>query len=363
MNKEIKPNFPSKKENSKYKILDLFCGAGGFSCGFDMCEDFHTEVALDFEPNAVKTFQRNFPEAKCVCGDITSAEVKEEIIKEAKARGVNIIIGGPPCQGFSSANRHEKELSDPRNKLFFEYLSILKEIQPEVFLIENVKEILTKDNGYAKDRIIEITSELGYEVNVKVLLASDYGVPQDRRRAVFVGIRKDIGKKFDFDTMVKSDRKYTVYDAIGDMFYTDKKIENNLLDKIRDTTEPLQNNIKPVHNEKVIERMKHVPQGGNWKDVPEELWDTKRDNRHSSAYRRLNFKEPSITIDTGHMNYFHPVEHRTPTVRESARLQSFPDSFIFEGNTGAQLRQVGNAVPPLMSNTIANAIKKLLEEN
>ena len=109
--------------------------------------------------------------------------------------------------------------------------------------------------------------------------------------------------------------------------------------------------------------MKYVPQGGNWKDVPPELWDTQRDNRHSSAYKRLSFNEPSITIDTGHMNYFHPIFHRVPTVRESARLQSFPDSFIFCGNQGEQYRQVGNAVPPLMAKEIAKEIMRILKEH
>jgi DNA (cytosine-5)-methyltransferase 1 len=111
----------------------------------------------------------------------------------------------------------------------------------------------------------------------------------------------------------------------------------------------------------VIERIKCVPQGGNWKDVPSYLWETQRDNRHSSAYRRLDFKEPSITIDTGHMNYFHPVENRVPTVRESARLQSFPDSFVFKGTQTQQYRQVGNAVPPLLSRAIANELLKLIK--
>ena len=122
----------------------------------------------------------------------------------------------------------------------------------------------------------------------------------------------------------------------------------------------LENHNPRFPNEKVIERMKHVPEGGNWKDVPSELWDTQRDNRHSSAYKRLSSNEPSITIDTGHMNYFHPLYHRIPTVRESARLQSFPDNFVFLGNQGAQFRQVGNAVPPLLAKALGEAVKKMI---
>lgn len=235
-------------------------------------------------------------------------------------------------------------------------------LRPKVFVIENVKEILTKNNGYAKNRIIEITSELGYQVNVDILVASDYGVPQNRRRAIFVGVRNDVGPRFDFDSMKKVSKKLTVYDAIADICYPDQHITNSFLNYAKDS-EVLYNHDIVYPNDKVVERMKYVPQGGNWKDVPEHLWDTQRDNRHSSAYKRLRFDEPSITIDTGHMNYFHPVEHRVPTVRESARLQSFPDSFIFCGNKGEQFRQVGNAVPPLLSKAIAEQVMRILKEN
>ena len=123
------------------------------------------------------------------------------------------------------------------------------------------------------------------------------------------------------------------------------------------------NHEKKYPNKDVQERMKHVPQGGNWRDVPPELWKVQRNNRHSSAYKRLNENEPSITIDTGHMNYFHPIYNRVPTVRESARLQSFPDDFVFVGTPTSQLRQVGNAVPPLMAKAVANLIKEQLDKN
>ena len=133
----------------------------------------------------------------------------------------------------------------------------------------------------------------------------------------------------------------------------------------KDTNNPIANHNPKYPSEKVLKRISYVPQGGNWQNVPKELWDTQRNNRHSSAYKRLSFDEPSITIDTGHMNYFHPIENRTPTVRESARIQSFPDSFIFEGNQSEQLRQVGNAVPPLLAKAIAKQILKVIskEEN
>lgn len=348
----------NKRKNKKLEVLDLFCGAGGLSYGFKLA-GFSIVGGVEWDKAAMETHSTNFKSKFEFCGDIK--EISDEtIIKNLK--GVDVIIGGPPCQGFSSANRHEKEKDDPRNKLFFEYLRFIRILHPKVFVIENVKEILTKDNGFAKNRIIEITEELGYSVNVEVLNASEYGVPQVRRRAIFVGIASDLGCKFDFNNLTKVSKPVTVYEAIGDICYPDQNIKNKFLNYAKDT-DVLYNHNPKKPNDKVIERMKHVPQGGNWKDVPPELWDTQRDNRHSSAYKRLSFNEPSITIDTGHMNYFHPIFHRVPTVRESARLQSFPDSFIFCGNQGEQYRQVGNAVPPLMAKEIAKEIMRILKEH
>lgn len=341
---------------NKLNVLDLFCGAGGLSLGFQLT-GFKIVGGVEWDKAAMETHSKNFKSKFEYCGDIKNI-TNEQIEKELN--GVDVIIGGPPCQGFSAANRHEKEDDDPRNKLFFEYLRFVRILKPKAFVIENVRQILTKDKGYAKNRILEITEELGYNVDVRVLLASDYGVPQDRRRAIFVGIRKDIGKAFDFDSMEKKSL-VTVYDAIGDICYPERNISNDFLNYAKDNNGRLENHNPKFPNEKVQKRMSFVPQGGNWHDVPTELWNRQRDNRHSSAYRRLDFKEPSITIDTGHMNYFHPVENRIPTVRESARLQSFPDSFIFYGNQGQQFRQVGNAVPPLMAKAIATQLYKILK--
>lgn len=342
---------------SKYKVLDLFCGAGGLSLGFKLA-GFKIVGGVEWDMAAMETHRHNFNCEFEFCGDIKKVPDKE--IKE-KLGKVDVIVGGPPCQGFSSANRHEKEEKDPRNKLFFEYLRFVKIIKPKAFVIENVRQILTKDNGYARDRIIQITEELGYNVTFDVLLASEYGVPQDRRRAIFVGIRKDLNCTFNFDELDRTKHIVTVYDAIGDICYPDRDITNEFLKYARNNRGVLLNHNPKFPNAIVQYRISYVPQGGNWKDVPPELWETQRDNRHSSAYKRLSFSEPSITIDTGHMNYFHPVLNRIPTVRESARLQSFPDNFEFCGNQGEQYRQVGNAVPPLMARAIAKKLKQLLD--
>lgn len=231
-------------------------------------------------------------------------------------------------------------------------------------------QILTKNNGFAKESILRITDELGYNVESRILKSEDYGVPQCRRRCFFVGISKEYNISFNFDKMKPIFSNTTVHDAIADLEELENGSNINTLKNIKRT--PLQdyyydssndciNNHKPSkHKQIVIDRIKYVPQGGNWKDVPEYMWDTKRDNRHSSAYRRLDYSKPSITIDTGHMNYFHPIFHRVPTVRESARIQTFTDDFVFIGTITQQLRQVGNAVPPLMAQSIATEIKNIL---
>lgn len=342
-----------------YKVLDLFSGAGGLSLGFKLA-GFNIIGAIDFNLDAIKTHKKNFYNSLSIHTDITS--ISEGFIKE-NFKNVDVIIGGPPCQGFSNANKWQKLEDDPRNKLFFEFIKFVEVLKPRVVLIENVKGILTKNGGFARKSIVTILEKLGYKVSFSTLIASDYGVPQKRTRAFFVATLENV---FKFENLIKSEKVYTVKDAISDLYLLEKnhniKLKystNSLVSFLRDSK--LITNHEPKYpNEEVINRIKLVPQGGNWKDVPASLWKKQRTNRHSSAYKRLDENSPSITIDTGHMKYFHPLFNRVPTVRESARLQSFPDSFVFEGSITSQYRQVGNAVPPLLSLAIANEIKKLL---
>lgn len=339
----------------KLKVLDLFSGAGGLSLGF-LKAGYEIIGAVDFDHDAIETHRHNFDSLFEFHGDITN--ITSDFIKD-NLSNVEIIIGGPPCQGFSSANRYESDEEDPRNKLFYEYLRFVEIINPSAFVIENVPGILTKENGYAKNRINQITTELGYNVRSKILDASKYGVPQTRKRAFFIGIRKDYKEIFSFDEIEEVDKVVTVEEALANISTSPLTINKEYRDFVFDSAKKIiENHEKTLHNEKVLERIKYVPQGGNWRDVPENLWDTQRENRHSSAYRRLSNKSPSITIDTGHMNYFHPIENRIPTVRESARIQSFPDSFVFKGSKGAQYKQVGNAVPPLLAYKIAKELLK-----
>jgi len=384
----------------EYKVLDLFCGAGGLSLGFEMAK-FETtgfEVArfqiiggIEFNKDAMDTHESNFPNGYNICRDISSIS-DEEIIE--KFEKVDVIIGGPPCQGFSAGNMHQtQEEREEKNKLFYQFIRFIKLLKPQCFVMENVPQILTRNNGYAKEEILKIMKEeLGYTVNIKVLDASNFGVPQRRRRAFFVGFKD--GTDFDFKSLETSSL-VTVKEAIGDLEEFDKEFHKNTLENLEKKDFPLDDSYKKAFKEnikkseeftisktltlkksekeitshnirypkiEVQERMIGVPEGGNWRDVKDEKWVNHRLNRHSSAYRRLESDKPSVTIDTGHMNYFHYKFNRVPTVRESARLQSFPDSFKFTGTATSQFRQVGNAVPPLLAKAIANKIIKILEE-
>lgn len=165
------------KKPSEFKILDLFCGAGGLSWGMDKNPYFKTMVALDFDENAANTFKKNMPYAEVVVGDITDSKIKENIVSLAKKTGVNMIVGGPPCQGYSMKGK-KLGLQDPRNFLFREYLDLVQRLQPDVFVIENVKGLLLSANGWFKDQIVSTIEKLGYTVRFGILNAANFGVPQ-----------------------------------------------------------------------------------------------------------------------------------------------------------------------------------------
>lgn len=354
----------------KYTVIDLFSGCGGISEGFKETGRFEIVGGVEFDELASKTFKYNFPNSKAIHGDITKIDVKETGFQD-----VDVIVGGPPCQGFSALNRWNKDLEeDPRNKLFYEFLRFVSEIKPKAILIENVRQILTSKDGYARKKICELLENMGYNVCYSVLDSSDYGVPQNRKRAFFVGIKKEIGN-FEFESMKKFYQpKVTVEDALSDIYdieevaktdtngygYKLGPIKSEYQKVMRDGDE-LNNHFIYYPVQSVQDKMKFVPEGGNWKNVPENMFKTQRSNRHSNYLKRLDSKSQSITIDTGHNVYFHPKYDRVPTVRESARIQSFPDKFTFLGNKGQQLRQVGNAVPPLLAKALASGIAEVLD--
>lgn len=349
------------RQKKKPTCIDLFCGCGGLSKGFELA-GFEIVGGIDFNESAIKTFNHNFKNGKGICCDILNAD-KQFILSEFKnLRNVDVIIGGPPCQGFSSANRYNREADDPRNKLFFEFIKFVDIAKPKAVVIENVRGIITKNKGYAKDRITEIFKERGYEVAHQILNASSFGVPQKRLRNFFVMTKKI---QFDFSLLKQVEKPFTVAEAISDLYayeqgktYENPISPNAYVAYLRKKASGLLNHDIRYPAEIVQKRISFVQQGHNWQDVPKELWPRQRDNRHSSAYKRLSEDQPSVTIDTGnnHSNYFHPLFNRIPTVREAARLQSFPDNFEFIGNRSEQYRQVGNAVPPLLAKAIADVL-------
>ena len=354
---------------ANYKILDLFCGAGGFSYGMEKNPHFETVIALDNDRYAGETFKKNMPKAEVIIGDITNNDTKKSIMEKAKKTGVNMIIGGPPCQGYSMKGK-KLGLKDPRNFLFREYLSFVEELKPDVFVIENVKGLLSASNGWFKDEIIKAIDELGYTVDYGVLNASEYGVPQARERAIFICSRHN---KI---TLPKPtvEKQVTVRDAIGDLSYLESgegafeqsyKLEtiNEYQNLMRKGSNKLYNHKASNHKQVAIDKLKMIPPEKGKEFLPEELLGNQK---FKTTWGRLKWDDVSPTIDTrfdassnGTNN--HPYLNRAITPREAARIQSFDDKFIFYGAKVHIRKQIGNAVPPLLAKAIADQISEKLD--
>ena len=343
----------------KFKVLDLFSGCGGLSLGFQDA-GFEISLAIDNWADALQTFHSNHPNAKTLCEDLTKVDFP--LIKNQYLNGeVDIVIGGPPCQGFSISGKRDPR--DPRNKLSFSFIDAVKFLKPKAFVMENVPNFASMDGGKIKDKIILEFESMGYLINFQKMLASDYGVPQNRRRFFIVGLLER--SKYDFPKGSTINEKVTTFEAISDL------PENSLndgsqypLEASSDYQRLMRRNSNEVHNHMITDHTEKtksiialVPDGGNYKDLPQSLKNTRRVN---IAWTRYDSRKPSFTIDTGHRHHFHYSFNRVPTVRESARLQSFPDDFIFKGSKTSQYKQVGNAVPPILSKAIATQLLKHL---
>jgi DNA (cytosine-5)-methyltransferase 1/site-specific DNA-methyltransferase (adenine-specific) len=353
-----------------FKVLDLFCGAGGFSYGMDKNPHFHTVVALDFDEKAAETFKMNMPQAEVLVGDITDASVKQKVTELSKKAGVNMIIGGPPCQGYSMKGK-KLGLKDPRNFLFREYLNLVKELKPELFVIENVKGLLLASSGWFKEEILKAIEELGYVVEYGVLNAADFGVPQARERAIFICSK---GKKI---SLPKSgnEKHTTVRDAISDLSYLEsgegdfeQDYSTQALSEyqklMRKGSKKLYNHKASNHKQVAIEKLKLIPPEQGKEFLPSEMHGNQK---FKTTWGRLKWDDVSPTIDTrfdassnGTNN--HPYLNRAITPREAARIQSFDDNFIFYGSKVYVRRQIGNAVPPLLAKAIADQIAATFED-
>ena len=338
------------------KIIDLFCGIGGLSLGFENA-GFEVVAAIDMWDDAIKTFNHNRKDkvAQTMSVEDFNETVLPELVKKDHITGV---IGGPPCQGFSTVGK--REIDDSRNKLYLEFYKAVKIAKPDFFVIENVKGMLTLNKGAFVDDIMKRFGEsgLGYTISKQLVNAADYGVPQNRYRVIFVGIRN---KQFTFPPALGY--KLSSKDGIGDLEGSDnehyaRKPQNEFQSRMRGEETRPKNQDYTAHSEQTISIISQIPDGGNIKCLPAEYWQVRKYNK---AFERMSSSRPSNTIDTGHRNYFHYAEPRIPTVRESARIQSFPDSFEILGTRGSQYKQVGNAVPPLLAQAIAEEIIKTLK--
>lgn len=346
----------------KNKIIDLFCGCGGMSRGFEMA-GFEVALAIDFWKDAIETYKRNSPSVDARCMDIHRLDEKT-MAESFNKNDVIGIIGGPPCQGFSTVGK--RDVDDPRNQLYLQYCRIVETIRPQFFVIENVKGLMTLNGGAVKQDIIERFSAMGYNVSFKVINAANYGVPQNRQRVFFVGMRNaffDFPQEFRYILSAKdgiSDLpSASQWDGTSVIASYDKQPQNNFQRLMRGKTSRLSNHDFTVHSEQTVGIISRIPDGGSIRDLPPEFWKVRKYNK---AFERMSSSRPANTVDTGHRNYFHYAEPRIPTVRENARLQSFPDDFVFLGTRGSQYKQVGNAVPPLLAKIIATAIKKQLKK-
>ena len=344
--------------NKELRVLDLFCGCGGLSAGF-LDAGYSISHGIDNWKDAIETFKYNHKNSEGIVADLGTANIKE-LIKEHNIKSIDVVIGGPPCQGFSIAGK--RNVKDERNLLYKSFLEFVKILKPKVFLIENVPNIFSMGKGIVKANIISDFQKIGFDVKTQILLASDYGVPQNRRRAFFIGTNKKSHYEFP-DPKVK---KYiSSKEAISDL--PDENIEDGKPYPIksksayqrlmRKGSRKLFNHQLTNHEQKTINTIALVPDGGNYKNLPDELKDTRRVN---IAWTRLNSEKPSFTIDTGHRHHFHYKYNRVPTVRESARIQSFTDQFIFKGSKTSQYKQVGNAVPPILAKHLANSLKTII---
>jgi DNA (cytosine-5)-methyltransferase 1 len=321
---------------NEFTSADLFCGAGGMAKGFEMA-GFNQVCGLDWFKEAGMTYRENFSHP-LIEGDITQREIKDKFINTVKeklnGKNLTVLSGGFPCQGFSMSGNRIVE--DKRNSLYKDMLEIIDELQPEFIVAENVKGLRSMLKGKVEDKIKADIRKLGYVVNVTVLNSADYYVPQKRERVIFIANR--IGKKnYHPAPLLESDSYITTKEAIGDLV----KMKDN----------PKFNHVRTNHNDDMKERLAKVPEGKS-------LYD-----KYSDSWKKCPWNEASCTIKENHGGVnIHPIEPRVITVREMARLQSFPDSFIFKGTKSKQMVQIGNAVPPLLAKAVALAIKKAIKK-
>lgn len=344
-------------------VIDLFAGVGGLSYGFQQT-GCNIILANEIDPDIAYSYTKNHINTKMINSDISRMDI-ESIFTEYKDE-VDIVIGGPPCQGFSQKGSR-KSIDDKRNFLFKYFYNVVEFLKPKYFLMENVPNILTTENGLFINEIENLFKGTGYEINYKILNAANFGVPQHRRRAFILGKYKSSPPK-----LPEGNNNFvTAEEAIGDLEYLSSGEGKDKMDYLHEPKSDYQrlmrtgsmelfNHKATNHSKEVIGKLKIIPEGMGKEVLPQELL-TK--SIYSGTWSRIIRDEPTVTITTrfdtpSSGRFTHYRLNRCITVREAARLQSFPDTFIFYGTKTSQMKQVGNAVPPLLGKVIAETIIK-----
>jgi DNA (cytosine-5)-methyltransferase 1 len=364
----------------KIKIIDLFAGVGGLSYGFAHDNNFKIVTANEILPNMAKAYKLNHPTVKVYCKDIKEFGINDlERDLNIKKGNIDLVIGGPPCQAYSTVGK--RLIDDPKGRLFQEYYRILKEIEPKVFLFENVKGLLSMQGGKLLKTIISLFESLKYKVVYRVLNSADYGVPQIRERVIVIGTK--LNSKFDYPepTHYNSENGQTALtqellpyltlsDAISDLPFIKSGEESfNYADEPRNEFQKLMRNNSPKklmdhnapnNNKNLVKIMESLPDGGTPEDLPEKL---RPKSGFANTYCRLWWNRPSTTITRNlstpsSSRCIHPKAPRPLTTREGARIQCFPDNYFFYGSRSDKNLQIGNAVPTLLSVALKESIRK-----
>lgn len=365
------------------KVIDLFAGCGGFSVGFSEA-GFNISKAVEFDKQIAESYKQNHPSTKVFIEDIGNID-NELFFTPNEA---DIIIGGPPCQGFSMAGariRGNDFIDDPRNYLFKHYLNVVRIVKPKIFILENVKGILTMNKGEIIKEIIKSFSNPAffdgdkYFISHRVVKTSDFGIPQKRERVVIIGTLNkeiDIAGHFNLAKEMITEQEpcffepTTIWDAISNLEppsengqVHNKEPETRYQAYLTSGESTIYNHISTKHSKKAVERMGKISNGKNWTSLNETI-----NSVHSGSYGRMNKADAAATITTrfdtpSGGNFIHPTQNRTITPREAARIQSFSDSFVFHGTKTSICKQIGNAVPPKLSRFFALMLKNILNEN